>query len=303
MSAPFSTDGWGKRRDLVAALAGTARRQHGIVSLAQLLDASFSRRQVENAVRDGLLVPVHRGVFALAYVPRTMQTRLIAAVLAVGDGAATSHISATILHRLLILSLPATIDIVTLRRVRSRQGIRVHARRKVEPVVVDGIRVTDVATTTRDLASTRIATPLLRRAVRQAQVEHKVPYEAFVAVLDGSPGTRRLRAVLGAKAVPTRSMAEDRMEALLDRHGFPPREHNAEVAGEETDVLFADARLIVEVDSRGFHTSQIAQENDRRKQAAWEAAGYAVLRITRDQLVHDTERTFVRLRHALAARR
>jgi glycerol-3-phosphate dehydrogenase len=98
-------------------------------------------------------------------------------------------------------------------------------------------------------------------------VEHKVPYEAFVAVFDGSPGTRRLRAVLGAKAVPTRSMAEDRMEALLDRHGFPPREHNAEVAGETADVLFADARLIVEVDSRGFHTSQIAQENDRRKQA------------------------------------
>lgn len=46
------------------------------------------------------------------------------------------------------------------------------------------------------------------------------------------------------------------------------------------DVAWLDQRLIVELDSHGYHRTRAAFENDRVRDATLQAAGYRVIRIT-----------------------
>ncbi|MEA2126844.1 MAG: hypothetical protein QOI80_3626 [Solirubrobacteraceae bacterium] len=75
-----------------AALARLAGRQHGVVSLAQLLNLSFSESFVKRAVRSGRLIRVHRGVYAVGHLNLGLRGRAKAAELATGG--VISHISA-----------------------------------------------------------------------------------------------------------------------------------------------------------------------------------------------------------------
>jgi very-short-patch-repair endonuclease len=68
---------------------------------------------------------------------------------------------------------------------------------------------------------------------------------------------------------------------------------NARVAGYEVDAYWPAQRLIVEVDGWRYHGTRRAFERDRRKDAALQAAGYRVVRITYRRLRHES--------HAVAA--
>jgi predicted transcriptional regulator of viral defense system len=71
-------------------LAALARRQHGVVGLAQLAQLGLRRSAVAARVKRGRLHRVHRGVYAVGHMSLTRNARFMAAVLACGDGAATS---------------------------------------------------------------------------------------------------------------------------------------------------------------------------------------------------------------------
>jgi Transcriptional regulator, AbiEi antitoxin len=76
----------------VAALAGG---QHAVVSWPQLSDLGMTSRALQTRVAAGRLHRIHRGVYAV--VERKLlriEGRWLAAVFAVGDGAALSHRSA-----------------------------------------------------------------------------------------------------------------------------------------------------------------------------------------------------------------
>jgi hypothetical protein len=70
------------------------------VKRAQLLALGFGARLIEERIRSGWLVPVHRGVYAVGHPSGTRCMRWMAAVLAGGDGAALSHMAAAQLYRL-----------------------------------------------------------------------------------------------------------------------------------------------------------------------------------------------------------
>jgi very-short-patch-repair endonuclease len=55
---------------------------------------------------------------------------------------------------------------------------------------------------------------------------------------------------------------------------------NVSVEGYTVDALWADARLIVELDSWEHHRSKRAFEEDRRRDAVLKLAEYEVLRVT-----------------------
>src|SRR5215210_7297685 len=62
---------------------------------------------------------------------------------------------------------------------------------------------------------------------------------------------------------------------------------NARIAGEEADLSWPDARVIIEIDGGPFH---LDRGEDARKQRRWERAGWIVRRIPSDEVYDRPER-------------
>jgi hypothetical protein len=95
-----------------AVIARIAQRQHGVITLAQLLAAGLSRGAITRRLAKGLLHRIHTGVYAVGHTGLSQHGRWAAAVLATGPGSALSHLSAADLrgisrfHALLVAVLP-----------------------------------------------------------------------------------------------------------------------------------------------------------------------------------------------------
>jgi very-short-patch-repair endonuclease len=68
------------------------------------------------------------------------------------------------------------------------------------------------------------------------------------------------------------------------------------------DFYLREARLIIEVDSDRHHTSTLDAASDRRRDEAFRAAGFEVLRITEDEVRNRPTAAVGRVRRALAVR-
>jgi very-short-patch-repair endonuclease len=244
----------------IVALAAT---QHGVVTTAQLLDAGVGRRSIARRVARGWLVPLHRGVFQVGPTASEYGAEM-AAVLAIGGDAVLSHQSAAALWG--IARRDHEVHVTTTRRGRrSRSGVRVHQSASLNAVVHNGLPLTTPARTLNDLK--RTATPdEVDRAREQAAVfglvlEDDDPYPEF-----------------------TRSEGERRLKALCKAAGLPAPRMNARVAGWEVDAYWPAHNLIVEIDGWRYHRTRKRFEDDRRKDAALQAAGYRVVRITYSRL-------------------
>ena len=104
----------------------------------------------------------------------------------------------------------------------------------------------------------------------------------------GRRGSRRLADVLaryaGLPLERARSGAEVRALEILRDAGVRLPELNRRVAGEEADLSWRSARLIVEIDGGPFH---LDVGEDFRKQSCWELAGWTVRRIAADAVDAD----------------
>src|SRR5688572_22895004 len=72
-------------------MRSVAEAQEGVIGLAQLRALGLSESAVRQRVRKGLLVRLHRGVYALGHRVLSRRARWIAAVLACGPDAVLSH--------------------------------------------------------------------------------------------------------------------------------------------------------------------------------------------------------------------
>src|SRR3954452_22681895 len=71
-----------------------AARQHGVITLGQLVEAGLSPSGISRRVAAGRLHRVYRGVYAVGHAGLSNEGRWMAAVLACGEGAVLSHRSA-----------------------------------------------------------------------------------------------------------------------------------------------------------------------------------------------------------------
>lgn len=259
-----------------AAVAALADRQHGVVARRQLLAAGLSSGAVKERTASGLLVPVHRGVYALGGRPRSRSTHFMAAVLAAGDLAAISHISAAHLHGLLHGETART-HVTTPTRAGQRPGLIVHhcgAWAEGERTEVDGIPCTSVARTLADLAATEPARRL-ERALEEAERRGLFDGATVDRILSRRrAGQRALRAALAdfSGSTMTRSGLEEAFLDLVRGAGLPEPELNVSLAlgggrFAEIDALWREAQLAVELDSERYHRGRRAFHGDRAKQA------------------------------------
>jgi very-short-patch-repair endonuclease len=254
------------RRD--AIVARISARQHGVVSYQQLLAAGLSQSAIQRRVAAGRLFRIHRGVYAVGHDGLSHHGRWKAATLALGDGAALSHLSAAGLWSLL---RPTDADphvTVPTHNGRQRNGIVIHRSSTLSRAVTtarDGIPVTRPQRTLADIKAI-VGPGLLRRAIREAEIQN-LPIDAGALVPD--------RATSGL---------ELDFLAFCRRHRLPKPEVNVRVGRYRVDFLWPAGRLAVETDSRRFHRGLLAHHEDLERDRYLERRGFVVLRVTGDEL-------------------
>ena len=286
----------------LSALAG---RQWGVVSLAQLRALGFSQDAVERGARLGRLRRVHRGVYAVGGATLPREGRWLAAVLACGDGAVLSHVSAAAHWNLLNYDAPRP-EVTAPASRRGVPGIRLHRSRSLDAQDTsshEGIPTTTVHRTLLDIAADA-PDHHLERALAQAERLQLYDHTAItdtIARANGHRGTKRLAQAIKSDPQWTRGELEVRMRKLARDHGLPRPLSNHSLAAPdhprlEADFYFPTHHLVIETDGWDTHRTRQAFESDRAKDAALTAAGYTVVRFTWRQLRDDPQTVADRIR-------
>jgi very-short-patch-repair endonuclease len=289
-----------------AALGEIAARQYGAVTRAQLIGCHLSRGAIAHRISIGRLIPLFPGVFAVGHRRRERIAVASAAVLACGAGAALSHSSAAVLWGMRKRwELPVEVVVPNKRRT---PAVRIHVSTALAPRDIRtqlGIRTTSPARTLLDIAP-RLTDRALARAVNDARHNRYLTLDALADALDrfrNHPGRRRLLPFLEAPTGPTRSELEDAFLDFTRRFDLPTPQMNVIVAGHLVDALFADEKLIVELDGFEFHRSRGSFESDRERDADTLASGHATVRVTHGRLTNSAQREAARLQSILRERR
>jgi very-short-patch-repair endonuclease len=289
-----------------------ATEQHGIVARRQLLAFGLTRTAVQGRIETGRLHRLHRGTYAVGHRKLTLKGVWMSAVLACGPAAWLSHRAALALWDLRRRE-SGMVDVTIEGRAGKPgpEGVRVHSTIKLrEPdiAVVDGIPVTSLAWTVVDYAG--IASRQQVRSVLET-LERRGDYigRELDDLFERTPnrkGVKALRLTIADMIGPApwlQSELEEFFRELIGGSDLPDYEANAMVEGIVVDALWRKERLIVELDGFEFHKSRRPFEEDRRRDAKLQVAGYTVLRITQERLTNEPEAVLADIRSLLSAAR
>jgi uncharacterized protein DUF559 len=271
-----------------ARIAELARRQFNRVSRRQLFDLGLSETAIAHRIATRRLIAVEQAVFAIAPVlEEDGWGRWMGATLT-HPGSILSHVSAAAAWG--FWGLPRDFETVTRPGTggpRRHGGILVFRSSTLDRECTElrDIPITTVARTLLDV-SKDASDRALARAVREAVRLQLVTLHDLADALGefrGRRGAGRLARTLsryaGLPLSRARSGAEVRaMEILRDGGRLLPA-LNVRIAGEEADLSWRSARLIIEIDGGPFH---LDKGEDARKQACWERAGWIVRRLNSD---------------------
>lgn len=283
----------GSTGELEAAVRGVSRRQHGVVTRAQALACGFSDDRISTRVRSGVWGRPYPGVYGIAGVPETFESRAMAAVLACGDGALASHGTAAALYG---LELPGDALEVTIPGTRraAPAGIVVHRARVLGPLDRASTRqipCTGPMRTLVDLAGVLdpdLLEELLDDALHKGLVEI-VRFSAYLAEpsVVRRPGTGHLRGFLRDRAergIPE-SRGETRLDRVLRRANLPlaPRQVPIRVGGSRfrLDFVYVEERVVLEFDGYLWHAGRrLSWQESKRRRNLLRGAGWDIVELT-----------------------
>lgn len=287
------------------------------VNRALLLAAGTSGRVVDRMVRNGELQVVFPGTFAPFSGPIPFHTRLEAAVLYAGTGAALSHRTAAGAagwqrpdrwpDRGIHVTIPET------RRVAPQPGLVIHrSRRWTERDVLVHAHPprTTVERTLLDLvavgADERTIVALVTDAVRSG---HTTPDRvlAALALVPRTPYRRLLLDMLGETRAGVHSPLELGFARLLREHGLPePRRQFREVSatGEVyyLDTFFDPWPVVAELDGRLGHSTAEEKFREMTRDNAHSVRGRAPLRYGWANVFGDPCGVAMQVGHVLVSR-
>ena len=270
------------------------RKQYGLVSRAQALDAGMTRHQIQRQLDTKRWRAAAPGVYHNTAVPEIPHSRLLAACIA--HGGLASHRAAAALHDIDGFRLVRPEIVVAPGRGRSAAGVRLHRSTQMDlarPVPRDGIPCTGLPRTMLDLAAVVNRQRLesaLDCVLRQERLTYEDLYEVVVShSRQGRNGLTRLRAVLddrcGDGPVPlsnwSRWVSDLLVKSGLGRPALEYRVHDA--AGgllAQVDLAYPGRRLAIELDSVRWHHNRESFVGDRRRRNKLQAAGWDVLNFT-----------------------
>jgi very-short-patch-repair endonuclease len=288
----------------------TANHQHGLITRRQLFDLGLTRGLIDNAVARRRLVPVHRGVYAVGHLSLPQFAPYMAAVLAVGEAALLSHRSAAHVWGI-TAPREGDVDVTVVARDAGRRRPGIHVRGVADLDRHDAtewrsISITSPARTLLDITPA-LSPRDLERAFDGALKNRILTRHGAAETVARSPrlpGAARLAALARAElatSADTRSDTEERFLRMIRAGRLPEPEMNARLGPYTVDALWRQHRLVVELDSYGYHGTRWSFESDHERDLALSSAGFVVMRFTRDQIVDHPELVLVRLAQRLSA--
>jgi hypothetical protein len=267
-------------------------------------------------VGEGRWEDLGHGLFRVVGAPETWHQRLWLGVLEAPDGALISHRSVAELS-----GLPGyrgqDVDVLTPVNLDHRaRHSTLHQTRDLpasHATTIHGLPCTTLARTVFDLSAS--ANPKWLGIVTDAAL-HRCGLE-IADLVDvtvrlakrGRRGSRAMRAVVSARMdgyIPTESVLEAEFVVLCETYNLPQPERQVLLGDDaaaigRVDFYFPDARLIVEVDGRPYHSSLTDRDADRRRDNRFTALGIRVIRLTWADVVRDPAASATLVRRALRA--
>ncbi len=187
---------------------------------------------------------------------------------------------------------------VTLHQVRDMHPKDVRWRRGI-PLTSPARSLLDFAASGASLPRVESALAMLRHRPLASDREIRVTLERLPANHSGVPLIRKLLALPPGELVLTRSIYERKLRRLLAQAGLPAPISNMLVAGCARDLVWPEAKLIVEFDGWIFHRDRF--RDDRARDAQATAQGWRVIRLTADRVDTDSLKVIAELAAALYA--
>lgn len=265
-----------------------------VITRKQAIARDHSAKTIRGHLRRGHWQVLQRGVYLMHSGQPTWRERLLAAVLACGEGAVASGACALALWGLSD-SEPAmlTVAIPADRRVRSRLlGVRVRRRRRLTRATQQGIPVTGLHQTVIDVLGTGMdpdsVVALLVKACRPkkstpTRLREELQHHPL------HPLRHQLDALLEAAELGLGSVAEWRyLQDVARAHGLPPTTPQAEMVAPRhadlpgcgptapdplaprrfQDFLDEEHDVVIEIDGDLYHRERLRQDRARDRQNA-----------------------------------
>jgi len=287
-----------------------AASQCGVVTRKQLLASGFSPGSIERRVRNRRFHLLHRGVYRVGPL-QVARAAEMAAVLLGGPGSAVSHWSALQLWGLLPADKEQDLHVTVAGLAKRRlAGVVFHRTEALSPDelgIVDGVPVTSVVRSLTDSA-TVLGRRELERAITAGERDGLITESDLLGMLDRytrRPGIAILRTLVEGEATRefTRSEAERRCIALLEKAQIPRPQVNVAVGPYELDFYWPKEGVALEVDGYMYHGRRTRFEADRRRDNQLRSRGIDVIRVTWRQLTRESFATAVLIGQALALAR
>jgi hypothetical protein len=298
-------------RDATVAIRALAEKQHGVVSTRQLLERGIDEEVVLGRRRAGLLIPLHKGVYALGHQRITREGQWMAAVLACGPGAVLSHFNAGCLWG--ICGSYGRIEVLRQSggfRPEGHRDVKLHQTRRLhswEVTIEKGVPVAVMERVLLDLAG-RMDSKRLERVFVQAYKRGDLSWPRLGRIVTrrrGCKGVGKIRRIaldVDPEALETKSVSEVDFLALCREVGLPTPAVNVLVEGHLVDFLWSSQKVIVETDSWSHHGDRPTFEKDHQRDVDLVAAGYEVHRTTYKMLERNPDPFLNNVRRALRVR-
>lgn len=256
---------------------------------------------IRSWLRSGRLHGCHPGVYAFGRADLGLEGELAAALLLAGPGAALGGLTALwwrdLLHR-----RPTRIQIDAPGRASSRPGILIRHPGEITRMERRGLPVASLPDALLAAAGS-LRPDSLRLVLARAEYERQLDLAQLGrALAGGRRGAAAVRAALDAhlpQLACCASPLEREFLLLCERHRLPLPEVNPRVGRYRPDMLWREAKLIVELDGSRAHGTTAQLAADRRRQGELERLGYLVVRFSADGVRRHPGDVVARLRPLL----
>ena len=305
--------------DAIGRIGQVAASQYGLLTLEQLRATGVSRRTLDRLIARGHLIRVAAAVYLVNGAPENWQRRLLTEQLAAGAEALVSHRTGAVVYELdgfdthrrtVHLTVPRG------RQPRLRKHVVLHRSPDyglIQPMIRQGIPVTDVARLLLDLYASEPNREVARRGLFSARKKKLVTWAELVECLEaharkGRRGIAAFRADLElySRIGCPESSFEDAIRELLAGAGLPEPalQHWVTANGHHyrIDVAYPELKIGIEGKSKAHHMTDEAFESDPVREADLAIAGWLMLQVTWGHIDRDPGGVLRRVRQAINKR-